>query len=409
MSLLFAVTTPAASSDIVKTRCTTETLRLVGTPSTPAASAWDVRRLISCGDESSGNALWHLDRLDAVDGTLDGQFHRTRANALVYVLDSGVEINHDEFAEGNVIAGLDVPREQKQKPRCTSSANEALHPCFDPKLVSPTYVIYSHGTGVASLIAGRHVGVAPGASIVSVLSFGVNSQENRNWLLVLDAVIRTAWDPATPQVRTAVINMSSQLSDTATAKNDLPRSDVERKIRDMIGGVDRNGKPDPEGMRFLFVAAAGNAEEPAKAGDPRGQCGPDFEVRLFPASLGNSLRGLITVGGSTRDNHVWSGSCRGDAVEILAPAEEVMPATNSGNDQYRLSLSSGTSFSAPIVAGAAALILSQSPDLTPAEVEDRLEATASYVIAPPPGSAQGRHVVTTAPAPPPPRRRAAHH
>jgi len=56
-------------------------------------------------------------------------------------------------------------------------------------------------------------------------------------LFVLNAVIQKAWDPSTPNVRTAVINMSTQLS------GDGFFDAVEQKIRDMVSGVDKNGNP----------------------------------------------------------------------------------------------------------------------------------------------------------------------
>lgn len=386
---------PFVAAETVTTRCATETLRLAAEHTSEPV---DVRRIGTCSDDQPGNALWFLDRLDSIDGSLDGHFARTGANALVYVLDTGVEINHDEFAYGNVIAGIDVERELFGSGSC-GSTNEALHPCFD--LTSPATVLAnSHGTGVASLIGGRRVGVAPGVRIISVNALGL--PEGANWLAVFKAVIRTAWDPSTPNVRTAIINMSAQLSGDPKA-GDVPYSQLEQKIRDMVGGVDRNGNPDPNGKRFLFVIAGGNSG-PTGPNGGLGQCDAKNQVHLFPATLGPSIAGLITVGGIGKDNKLWINSCRGPALELLAPAEDMMPAMNSGHDHYRLTFSSGTSYSAPIVSGAAAQILSREPNLTPAEVEQRLEATPSFIVDAPEGSAGGKGVYVV--FPPEPRRRA---
>jgi hypothetical protein len=49
----------------------------------------------------------------------------------------------------------------------------------------------------------------------------------------------------------------------------------------------------------------------------------------FPATLGPSIAGLVTVGGITRENKLWSGSCHGGAVELFAPAEDVLVAVNT--------------------------------------------------------------------------------
>src|SRR4029078_10831393 len=137
-----------------------------------------------------------------------------------------------------------------------------------------------------------------------------------------------------------------------------------------------NGNRDPNGKRFFFSVAAGN----------------DDRCSLFPATLGPSIAGRVTVGGITRENKLWSGSCHGSAVELFAPAEDVLVAVNTGRDHYRAVDTSGTSWSAPIVAGIAPRILTTSPALTPAELEERLESTSSAIVDPPPGPANGRVV-----------------
>jgi hypothetical protein len=127
----------------------------------------------------------------------------------------------------------------------------------------------------------------------------------------------------------------------------VPFAEVEQKIREMVGGVDAHGNPDPLGKRFVFVVAANNLD---------GGCGRAGVVDRFPAVLGPKIDGVITVGGMTADNSWWYGSCRG-SVEVLAPAQSIFSASISGRDHYRgrhPNLRSGTSFAAPIVSGIAA-------------------------------------------------------
>ena len=143
---------------------------------------------------------------------------------------------------------------------------------------------------------------------------------------------------------------------------------VERKIRDMIVGVDAQGRIDPNGKRFLFVVAGNNIDN---------GCGRAGLVDRFPATLGKDIDGLITVGGMTEENSWWPGACRG-GLEILAPSEGIFSATITANDHYRgqhPNLRSGTSFAAPIISGIAARILSENPSLTPQEVEAMIEST----------------------------------
>ena len=77
---------------------------------------------------------------------------------------------------------------------------------------------------------------------------------------------------------------------------------------------------------------------------------------------------MLLVGGSTSDTNMrWPSSNYGADVDLAAPADEVMGA-------------SGTSFAAPIVSGAAALLMSKYPELrgNPAVVADILRETTQY-------------------------------
>src|SRR5437870_2149029 len=76
---------------------------------------------------------------------------------------------------------------------------------------------------------------------------------------------------------------------------------VERMIRDMIGGVDANGRHDADGKKFLFVVAGDSIDN---------GCGRAGIVDRFPASLGKELDGLMTVGGMTEENSWWPGACK---------------------------------------------------------------------------------------------------
>lgn len=296
----------------------------------------------------------------------------TGKGAVVYVCDTGVMQAHDEFMrpQGSaVIAGIDPYPEGDG-----NCANPALDPCWSN---DGTLAIFGHGTATASVVAGRNTGVAPGAKIVSVYVENAGTSVER-WLGTLDAIIRNAWDPATPPFRTAIVNMSFAVNRASVHDPGFPR--FEKKMREMIGGVDRDGKPDPEGKRFLFVTAAGNY-----ASGSADQCDSNMASDLFPGVLGSSIDGLITVGGTDGTDQLWDRSCRGDAVDVLAPATDVFVASISGHDHYRSDqvpyggypLNEGTSFAAPYVSGIAALLLEKNPDLTPAELENLIKTTGS--------------------------------
>lgn len=352
--------------------------------------SFSVATLDRCGDDVHAPLLWHLDRIDQVSGTLDGHFDRQNGGlgSVIYVMDTGVMASHSEFADATgssrVIAGFDATGSvDLGRSKCTSP-NKALAPCYDGVEELPAS---SHGTSVASIAAGKNVGVAPDATIVSVRVMNERGlATTRTYLEGLDAIIKHAWDPASQSKRTSIVNISGWVLEKLNGTN--PRNvvsfaTVEQKIKDMIAGVDTNGRRDPNGKRFLFVVAANNTD---------GGCGPSGTIDRFPATLGATTEGLITVGGMTADNRAWNGTCRG-GVEVLAPAQGIFSATITAANHYRglrPNLRSGTSFAAPIISGIAARMLAERPDLSPQQLEWWISATPSRVDDPSPMMADGR-------------------
>lgn len=358
-----------ANAEVVSTLCVESEVVLDASHS--------VARLGDCGAEKP-DLLWHLDRIDQIGGILDGRFDRRNAGtgAIVYVMDTGVMASHSEFAAAaggtRIIAGYDTSASVTIGRSNCQSSDKSTSPCyadFDELAAA------SHGTAVASIVAGRRVGVAPDAMIVSIRVMNERGlATTRTYLDGLDAIIRHS---ASTPVRTAVVNISAWvLERLSSASSDptpaVPFAEVERKMRDMIAGVDAGGRPDPQGKRFLFVVAANNLD---------GGCGRAGNVDRFPAILGKSLDGMITVGGMTSANEAWSGTCSG-GVEVLAPAQSIFSATITAADHYRgrrPNLRSGTSFAAPVISGIAARLLSERPDLTPEQIESWITATPSRV------------------------------
>ncbi len=99
----------------------------------------------------------------------------------------------------------------------------------------------------------------------------------------------------------------------------------------------------------IIVCAAGNSST---------------NTLIYPAAY--DLAGLLSVGSSTKNDELSKFSAYGSWVDVSAPGERLL--TTLLDNRY--GIVTGTSFSAPLVAGVAALIISKSSVLIPAEVQD---------------------------------------
>ncbi len=113
------------------------------------------------------------------------------------------------------------------------------------------------------------------------------------------------------------------------------------------------------------------------------------------ASAGNSAGGatrwpanyaaVLCVSATNRFGNIASFSTTGPEVDFSAPGEAIITTDRTANDGYLSGDSvsiNGTSFSSPLTAGVAALVLSVRPDLTGPQVEQILRLTARDVGAP---------------------------
>ncbi len=91
----------------------------------------------------------------------------------------------------------------------------------------------------------------------------------------------------------------------------------------------------------------------------------------YPSSYNN----VISVAASGPSDAKWASSTYNDKVDILAPGESIISSEDGNGYRY----DSGTSYASPIVAGVAALVRSMYPNLSAAEVIQRIQATADDV------------------------------
>ena len=188
----------------------------------------------------------------------------------------------------------------------------------------------SHATNVAGTLAAESgngagvAGVAPAAGIVpvQVLSNATSSGTLGN--------VYAGMDYAADQPGVRVVNLSLGVNAPSGAVLCEP--------------IARH--PD-----VLFVAAAGNE-------DSDNDTSP-----VFPANCPEP--NVISVGASTRLDRRASFSNYGTDVDLFAPGKDIVSLVRGGGAPAAMS---GSSMAVPFVSGAAALLLSAAPELTPTQV-----------------------------------------
>jgi hypothetical protein len=251
------------------------------------------------------------------------------SGVLVAVIDTGLDARHREFAG----------------PGCASCRGFFGNPIARDG--------NGHGTHVAGVIAARPdgaglVGVAYGATLMPIAALDVRGRGS-------DARVAGAIDLAVRQ-RADVLNMSLGAP--------TPMAATEAALRRAVAAG------------AVVAVAAGND----------GQAHPYWPARYAPQPWANGQ--IIAVGAVDARNVIASFSNRaGDTAQfyLVAPGVETYSAYPGGYARM-----SGTSMATPHVAGAAALVKSWWPHLTPREVAGVLLSTARDLGAPGVDAVYGR-------------------
>ncbi|MET7489991.1 type VII secretion-associated serine protease mycosin [Streptomyces sp. NPDC005538] len=243
--------------------------------------------------------------------------------------------------------GVDVKNPQLKK-AVDASAGENLLPTKNSKgekidrgNSQGTTDTVGHGTRVAGIIAARpakgtgFVGLAPDATIIPIKQ---NDAEGDGTAETLATAIRDAVAKGA-----GVINISQ---DTANAI--APADSLQQAVDYALG------------HNVVVVASAGND-------------GLGGTVQItYPASY----KGVLAVAASDRNNERASFSQSGEFVGVAAPGVDMI-STVPGNGHCS---DNGTSFSAPYVAGVAALLKAKYPKWTAQQIVAQIEQTAERTI-----------------------------
>jgi subtilisin len=219
-----------------------------------------------------------------------------------------------------------------------------------------------HETGVAGVIAGSGGtaprGIAPGANIVAIrVSDGTG---NVAWMS--QVITALDWLAATP-LRVDALNMSFNIGWISSGSCDSENP----AFTDALARVRARGT--------VLVAASGNdlwanGMRPPACISGVISVGAVYHKNLASASL------LGCTDTPAEVDRVTCFSSGGPQLDLLAPGYGVPTVYNKTG----VSNASGTSFSAPHVAGAVAVLRQIDPQLTPDAIEELLESTGRLIV-----------------------------
>lgn len=273
-----------------------------------------------------------------------------------YILDTGIYAAHQEFSNGIVDAGYDA----------TTSDGTPSNPCPNVKGSSPIYA--SHGTWVASVLAGHTVGAGKHTRLVPVRVFNCDGTgtsdmmySGLSWISangVLPAVINLSvwWTPESPTLHNSLIGLENAGYVIFVSANNYPLDSACNRAPAKYARS-QNGPVITVGG--TMIGSSGNGINVGEWIDYRWKYDADHD-------------GLLEVD---------EGSSFGACVDIWAPAMNIKVADfrdlngNSVADDFRVL--SGTSFSSPIAAGVAARRLVISPGSTPDDVWSWMQTNAT--------------------------------
>ncbi|MFE1904330.1 type VII secretion-associated serine protease mycosin [Streptomyces gardneri] len=268
---------------------------------------------------------WPLQRV-----LLDELWQHTKGEGVrVAVIDTGVDDVNPQLREAvDVKAGKDFLKPDKKNPGFGDEKRGKTDGTVDE---------VGHGTKVAGIIAARpnkdtgFVGLAPEAKIIPIRQ---NDEKNSGKADTMAKAIDWAVAKGAH-----VINISQDTTQTLEADSPMAVS-IAKAIQ----------------KKIVVVASAGND-------------GMDGELKnTYPAAF----PGVLAVASSDRNNERAAFSQPGTFVGVAAPGVD-MVSTVPGGGQC---VDNGTSFSAPYVAGVAALLRAKYPDWSAAQIVTRIEQTA---------------------------------
>jgi subtilisin family serine protease len=287
------------------------------------------------------SSQWYLNNtgfIGVVDADIDApgawDIHQGSSTIIVAIIDEGVDTNHQDLKDKIVTPYDATDGDNNQEPNSWDG----------------------HGTGCAGIAAAmtnNSIGVAGIGWKVKIMPVRIaySNSPGGDWITF------NSW--IEDGIRTAVNRGAHVLSNS-------------------WGG----GSPSGAVNSAIDFAVANNRVVVFAAGNDSGPV-------IYPANLSAS-KVIIAVSATNEwdqfktmissDGENWWGSCFGPEINVSAPGVHMWTTDISGAGGYSngdyVENFNGTSSAAPLVAGTAALLLSQNPGWTPNQVRNRLQSTA---------------------------------
>ncbi|MCX2744946.1 S8 family serine peptidase [Mangrovivirga sp. M17] len=290
---------------------------------------------------------YYLDLIGAYDAW---DISKSNSSIVIGIVDSGIDIDHEDLASKLTVNPDEIPNNDIDDDNDGYIDNVRGWDFAGPDTLDFDYPGdpdvnvkkdvpgTNHGNlvaGAAAAATNNEIGVAGVGYNASLLitkhSYDNQGEDDRSVYFTLAGVMYMI------EQGVDIVNMSF---------GGPSRSDIWQEVINF--GVE-NG--------VTFIAAAGNSA---------------LNRNEYPAAYD----GVFAVASSGRNDQISSFTNYGYYVDIIAPGSSIY--TTSFDNSY--TYTNGTSFSAPIVAGAAALIKGKYPDFTPEQIQKLLRVSADTSI-----------------------------
>jgi len=331
-----------------------------------AAEPNQVHRALRTPNDPSLPAQWHLSAVNAASAWE----YEVGASSLVTiaVMDSGIDGSHPELS-GKLVVG----KSRWFSPNIPADTYTGEGPDSPPTAACDHATMVS---GVAAAASDNGAGIAGASWGARLVSLKVFNDADCTCDLNCNALCQA----------NCGTNDATMIAALDHARTTLLPSGVGRLIVNIsLGGAGlctaalQTAVDNAVGAGIVLIAAAGN-----DGGDVHS-----------PAKCGN----VIPVGATDMNNNIAAFSSRGTALAtngVVAPGVSIYTTYPVSAGSYHTT--QGTSFSAPLVSGIAALILANKPTFTVTQVKDTLRGSAVSIggmsaQAVPQGSASGAGLV----------------